>query len=84
MTDLSEITKPENLSTSQQKSLLHLQRDVLATVATSNEHNNSLIKLCHATEAMLPNAVASIMLFDNKHENLDVRIAPSIPDAAIQ
>ncbi len=83
MTDLSVNTEPENLSTSQQESLLYLQRDVLESVATSNEHGDNLVKLCLATEAMLPKAVASIMLFDNSHENLVVRTAPSIPDAAI-
>ena len=67
-----------------EKQLLLLQRDILESIANSNDHDQNLNKLCHAAEAMLPNSVASIMLYDKTGKKLDVRAAPSIPQPAIE
>ncbi len=68
----------------QKEQLLQLQRDILESVAMSNNHTENLNKLCLAAQAMLSNAVASIMLYDKSREHLIVRVAPSIPDEGIQ
>lgn len=68
----------------QKEQLLQLQRDILESVAMSNNHTENLNKLCLAAEAMLPNAVASIMLYDENREHLIVRVAPSIPEEGIR
>jgi len=72
------------LSQDQQEQLLQLQRDILESVAINNNHTENLNLLCHAAEAILPNSVASIMLFDESRRHLNVRVAPSIPDDGIQ
>ncbi len=64
--------------------LVVLQRDILALVATLNDYEHHLSELCLAAEEMLPNAVASIMLYDEEVEGLTVRCAPSIPEIAVE
>jgi len=76
----SEISIPQE----QQESLLQLQRDILESVAISNDHKANLDKLCLAAEIILPNSSASIMLFNETHECLFVKAAPSLPKEAIQ
>lgn len=71
------------LSQEQQEILLQLQRDILETVATSHDHDDNLQKLCLAAEAILPNAAASIMLFNDDRSSLSVRAAPSVPQEGI-
>ncbi len=73
-----------NLSHADQDQLLYLQREILESVAVNNDHQANLTKLCRAAESMLSNAAASIMLFDEERQYLNVRIAPSIPKEAIQ
>ena len=84
---VSQATSTHNeihISHEQQKPLLQLQRDILESVAISNDHKANLEKLCLAAEVMLPNSVASIMLFNETHEYLFVKAAPSMPEEAIQ
>ncbi len=65
--------------------LLLLQRDTLESVAIDNNHKEQLYKLCRSAETILPNSVASIMLFDSEEANsLTVRCAPSIPEEAVE
>ena len=59
--------------------LLQLQRDVLEMVAFDCATGEILDQLCLLSEAMLPNSVCSIMLFDETRSHLNVRSAPSIP-----
>lgn len=66
-----------NLSSEKQELLLHLQREILESVAVNNDHTANLTKLCISAEKMLPNSAASIMLFDDARHHLNVRIAPS-------
>lgn len=75
-----ELSPPHNT----QEQLLHLQREILESVAVNDDHKSNLIKLCHAAESMLPNAAASIMLFNDDRQYLNVRVAPSLPEEAIQ
>jgi len=63
--------------------LLHLQRDILEMVARNAEYKTALDALCRATETLLPNSAASIMLFDPTHTFLEVKSAPSIPNEAV-
>lgn len=63
--------------------ILRLQRDVLASVARKADATHTLELLCGALEALVPNAVASVMLLDPAGESLSVIAAPSIPADAI-
>jgi GAF domain-containing protein len=74
----------DQLSYGCQEQLLLLQRNTLESVAVSNNHEDQLRQLCFAAEAMLPNSVASIMLFNDDATELFVRSAPSIPAEAIE
>ncbi len=67
----------------QLEQLLRLQRDILEMVASGDETGAILDRLCLLSEAMLPNSVCSIMLFDETHSHLKVRAAPSIPASGI-
>lgn len=71
------------VSSEQMESLLHLQQEIMAKIAVGSEHQKILDDLCRAAEAMLPNSVASIMLFDEKREGLFVRAAPNVPAEAV-
>ena len=67
----------------QLEQLLQLQRDALEAVAVGEDTDRILDRLCLLTEAMVPNSVASIMLFDRTGTMLEVRAAPSIPPDGI-
>ena len=73
-----------DLTFGNQERLLLLQRDTLESVAISNNREQQLRELCLAAEAMLPNAVASIMLLNDDATCLNVRMAPSIPPQAVE
>jgi len=59
--------------------LLQLQRDILAKLIVTDNTQEVLDKLCQLAEAMLSNAVASIMLLNPNTGLMSVRSAPSIP-----
>ncbi len=90
MADLYSVQapKPEGLTVlltpEQANHLLRLQRDVLAEIVQHDDGQRALELLCRSAEALLPNSVASIMLYDERRERLRVRAAPSIPPAAIE
>lgn len=63
--------------------MLTLQRDILESVALGDDPDKILNALCLAAEALVPNSVASIMLFKNTLDGLGVRSAPNIPMEAI-
>ncbi len=71
------------ITSEQMEALLLLQQDILGKVAIGKNHQDILASLCVAAETMLEKSVASIMLFDDKRESLQVCSAPSIPEAAI-
>lgn len=72
------------LSTEDYQHLISLQRDVLADLAVSDNMQAVLDSVCRLTEAMLPNAVASVMLLDPATGLMNVRAAPSIPSIGHQ
>jgi len=80
----NENNKSSSLSSESPELLLHLQREILEAVAINNDHPANLTKLCLSSEKMLPNSAASIMLFDDTRHHLNVRVAPSLPENAIQ
>lgn len=63
--------------------LLNLSRNILEMVALGKDTNEILADLCRTSEAMLPDSVASIMLYDDTRSFLKVRSAPSIPESAV-
>jgi len=72
------------VSTEQMQNLLSLQHEILGKVAVRYNYQKTLDDLCKAAESILPNAVASIMLFSGTNEFLEVVAAPSIPSAAAE
>jgi diguanylate cyclase (GGDEF)-like protein/PAS domain S-box-containing protein len=60
-----------------------MQLSILKMIANNMNTDQVLEKLCFLCEAMLPNSVASVMLFDEKRDHLNVRTAPSIPAEGI-
>ena len=67
----------------QLEQLLQLQRDILEMIAGGRASDEILDQLCLLSEAMVPNSVASIMLLDDRREQLVVRSAPSVPKEGI-
>lgn len=59
----------------------NIQQEILSMVASDVHTNDILDSLCKMAEALLVNSVASIMLLDSKTKLLNVRSAPSIPQA---
>jgi len=72
-----------NLTFAQLEKLMQLQRDVLEMVALGEDTDVILQEICRLSEAIVPDSAASIMLFDEMHECLNVRAAPSIPNEGI-
>lgn len=68
----------------QSNRLLHFEKNILEAVALNKDSQDVLDSLCREAESIVDNCVASIMLFDDKRESLNVRSAPSIPDNIIQ
>ena len=85
---VSESTEAVNLSDSeliqqQNKRLLLLEKDILEAVALGNDPQQILDSLCCAAETMLQNSTASIMLYDQQREYLNIRAAPKMPEQVI-
>ncbi|MBT8428658.1 MAG: PAS domain S-box protein, partial [Gammaproteobacteria bacterium] len=72
------------MPSAQLEQLLQLQRDVLEMIAIGRGGKEILDQLCLLSEAMVPDSVCSIMLFDDARSRLDVRSAPSIPIEGIE
>ncbi len=68
----------------QLEELFRLQRHALEMIAAGGAAGDILDQLCRMSEALLPNAVASVMLLDDERTSLRVRAAPSIPASAIE
>ncbi|PCI22219.1 MAG: hypothetical protein COB62_01720 [Piscirickettsiaceae bacterium] len=67
------------ISNEEMENLLALQQEILGKVAVNSPLQETLDDLCRAAESMLPNSVASIMLFDKQKESLFVKAAPNMP-----
>jgi len=79
----SSTIKINTCTREQADSLLRIQNNILQQLAAGAEHEDVLNALCKAAETLIPNAVASVMIFDPSHSFLEVIAAPSIPQQAI-
>jgi diguanylate cyclase (GGDEF)-like protein len=61
--------------------ILDIQANILQKLSLNNDYDDTLQHLCLLTEALLPNAVATIMLVDKDTGLMNVLSAPSIPEA---
>lgn len=64
--------------------LLGMQLSILEMIAKDMKTDQILDELCCLSEKMLPNSVASIMLYDEARNHLNVRSSPNIPANGIQ
>jgi len=71
-------------STSEQNQLLQFQNKILQDIAEGHTgFQKTLDNLCLHAESLLPNSIASIMLFDAEQKVLNIQAAPSAPEAVI-
>lgn len=70
------------ISQTQYEQILALQQELFRLIAYESETQNVLNRLCEIAESLLPNAVASLMLFDPQNNTLSFKAAPSIPKDA--
>ena len=63
----------------QVEQVLILQKETLESVALGHNYQLILDQLCKAAEALVPNSLASIMLFNEDKTSLIVKSAPSMP-----
>ena len=71
------------LTHEQMENLLLLQQKILGKIAFGKQYNEILEDLCRSAESMLPNSIASIMLFNEARESLTVKSAPNMPLDAV-
>lgn len=87
MTQIHQFKNPVPDSSSINQSdfddLLELQSSILGVAASSDVYSELTRKLCIMAEQLVPDSVASIMLYDRDDDKLYVHTAPNIPQAAI-
>jgi len=83
MERLQDMPMEVQLTNKEMENLLSLQQEILGKVAIGKQYQDTLDDLCRTAESMLPNSLASIMLFDDKKESLIIKAAPNIPIEAI-
>lgn len=66
------------ITSEQYQDVLNIQRDVLEMLAKQQDGYVIMDRLCHLAEALLPNAVATVMLLDDEGL-LNIKAAPSVP-----
>ena len=71
------------LSSAEQEKLLHLQQDLLESVARGGETAALVKQICTLAEQSLPNSVGSVMLVDQSTDLLNVYAAPSVPPEGV-
>ncbi|MGR9074347.1 MAG: bifunctional diguanylate cyclase/phosphodiesterase [Gammaproteobacteria bacterium] len=67
----------------QTRRILHLNCEILEMAVSGIDNLLVLDRLCLAMEKIVPDSRASIMVLDETNSYLDVKSAPSMPDAAI-
>jgi len=72
------------MSAEEFKEISDIQQEVLQMVAEGVDKDTILVSLCKLSESLLPNAVASIMLKDEKTGLMSVACAPTIPQEGHQ
>ncbi|MBN2816148.1 MAG: EAL domain-containing protein [Campylobacterales bacterium] len=82
--DISEKINTVAITPEQYNHILALQQELLSLTAYENDTQSILNRLCSMAEALLPNSVASLMLYDITRSHLNVKAAPSISQEAIE
>ena len=72
----------EDIAPDKANQLLQLHRDIMEIMVLGQDHQLVLDKLCQAAEQMIPDALASVMFFDDGKTHLQVKASPSMPEAA--
>ncbi|HEX5670405.1 MAG TPA: PAS domain S-box protein, partial [Sulfuricurvum sp.] len=67
------------LTPSEYNNILDLQQNIFELLTVGYNEKEVLTKLCEMAEKLLPNSVASVMLFDSETGLMNVISAPSIP-----
>lgn len=80
---LDESVEYIELSLAEQAKILQFQQDVLQLVALGFDCDRVCEQLCLLEEQLLPNSVASVMLLDQSGLQLNVYVAPSIPQEGV-
>ncbi|WP_156899677.1 sensor domain-containing diguanylate cyclase [Marinobacterium litorale] len=60
--------------------ILRLQQEIFRQVSENENYRDILDSVCHMAEALLPNALATIMLLDPLKDHMDVCSAPTVPE----
>lgn len=81
---LSSLYDGDDFSITELNQLLKIQKDILEIIVIDSDYQHALESLCHSVEEVVPNAVTSVMLFDETYSFLSVKAAPSISAQAIK
>lgn len=74
----------DGLSIEESNQLLSVYKQILEVTVTGSDFQHALDCLCSAAEGILPEAVASIMVFNESKNALKVRSAPNLSECAIK
>lgn len=73
----------DGLSVEESNQLLSVYKQILEVTVTGDDFQHALDCLCRAAEGILPNAVASVMIFNEDKTALKVRSAPNLSSCAV-
>ena len=79
-----ESSSVSQLNHHQTNQLLKVQKDILEVVVRQNNYQRALELLCAATEKIVKDSVASIVLYDKSRTRLTVRAAPNLKQTAVK
>ncbi len=78
--DIAQLTT----NISHQNELLNLQNQILDEIVKHTKKSQDLLDdLCRCAEALVPGAIASVMLFDEVKDSLQIEAAPNVPEQVI-
>jgi diguanylate cyclase (GGDEF)-like protein len=72
------------MSIKQFEQLIEFQDEIIQSIALSSDTQHVLDKLCLTAESLIPNSVASLILFENSSTVLRVIAAPSLTNGAVK
>lgn len=75
-----EASERVSVTVKEQDQILAFQQSVFNDVMTGQDADNVLNHLCLLAEQLLPNSVASLMVYDADADTLNVLSAPSVPE----
>lgn len=67
----------------QAEQLLKFQSDIMEAIALGQDPQLALDELCKSAEALVPGSVASIMIFHQADNSMEVRAAPNVPEDVV-